>query len=588
MVLKQSKMAGLGFCVVTASGLWLAGCKGPMERTPEQALRESMIASHRAHLAAVSSARDVKLNREPSDVESELSNERRDELDQMSGMSAYKGKTPDYGPNLAGATTDGGLRLALQEAVALAVKNNLDLQVARMTPAISEARIVQAKAVFDATFFTNLNYSKLDTPQPGGFVPGLSGNTQREDVQLSTGIRKPLISGGEITLQTDLNRNEAVPSIFGVAKFYDADVMVNLQQPLLRNFGSDLNRSNIVLSQNDRLAEAQQLRRRLLDLAAQVESEYWNLVFTHQELLVRVRLLERSTEDRDRLIERRGYDASPVEITEANSFVESHRADVIRAREAVRVSSDQLKRLVNAPELPLADETLIFPVDSPADEPITFSLLDLVTTALNSRPEMKIALLDIKDASIRQRIADNGRLPLLDLAASVAVNGVSINNGQESYSELGDRDFIDYILGLQFEMPIGNRSAEGLYRQRQLERRSTTLSYQRQAQDVVLEVKNALRRVQTSYELIGATRAARRAAADSLRAIEVQEASGVALTPQFLINQKLSTQERLAGAEVQEARALTDYHSAIAVLYQAAGTLLERNNIQFRTEPDIN
>jgi len=36
---------------------------------------------------------------------------------------------------------------------------------------------------------------------------------------------------------------------------------------------------------------------------------------------------------------------------------------------------------------------------------------------------------------------------------------------------------------------------------------------------------------------------------------------------------------------VQEARALTDYHSAIAVLYQSAGTLLERNNIEFRTEP---
>jgi outer membrane protein len=101
---------------------------------------------------------------------------------------------------------------------------------------------------------------------------------------------------------------------------------------------------------------------------------------------------------------------------------------------------------------------------------------------------------------------------------------------------------------------------------------------------VVLEVKVALRNVQTSYELIGATRAARRAAADSLRAIEVQEASGVALTPQFLINQKLSTQERLANAEVQEAQALTDYHNSIAVLYQSVGTLLERNNIEFRIE----
>ncbi len=573
------------FGLASATALWLVGCQSPMARTPEQALRESMIAAHRAHLSAVSSAQVVELSRVPSDVESELSDDRRAELDGMSGMSAYKDRGQDFGPDLQGINDETGVKLSLQEAVALAVKNNLDLKVARMTPAISESRITQAKAVFDATFFTNINYSKLDTPQPGGFVPGLSGNTKREDVQLSTGIRKPLISGGQITVQADLNRNEAVPSVFGVPKFYDSDVLVNLQQPLLRNFGSDINRSNIVLSQNDRMAEAQLLRQRLLDVAARVEQGYWGLVFAHHQLLIRTRLLERSTHDRDRLIERRGYDASPVEITEANSFVELHRADVIRARADVRNASDQLKRLINSPSLPLADETLIMTVDLPTDEPIRFSLLDMVTTALRHRPEMQIALLDIKDASVRQRVADNARLPLLNLAAVAQFNGVAIGNGQEAFGELGEGDFIDYILGAQFEMPIGNRQAQGLYRQRQLERRATALVYQRQGQDVVLEVKTALRNVQTSYELIGATRAARRAAADSLRAIEVQEASGVALTPQFLINQKLSTQERLADAEVQEAQALTDYHNAIARLYQATGTLLERNNIEFRIEP---
>jgi outer membrane protein len=586
MILKQRIKSGFAYAGVV-SACWLVGCQGPMQRSEEQALRESMIAAHQAHLSAVAEARAVELSREPSDVESELSDERRAELDEMSGLSAYKDIQLSPGTDLLGKDSVQVVRLSLQEAVALAVRNNLDLKVARMTPAISEARIVQAQAVFDATFFTNLNYSKLDTPQPGGFVPGLSGNTKREDVQLSTGIRKPLISGGQITVQTDLNRNEAVPSIFGVAKFYDADVLVSIEQPLLRNFGSDINRSNIVLAQNDRMAEAEQLRSELLEITSRVEQGYWDLAFTHQQLRVRVRLLERSTQDRDRLIERRGYDASPVEITEANSFVESHRADVIRARADVRDTSDQLKRLINAPNLPLADETLVVPIDQPTDKPIQFSLLDLVTTALRHRPEMKIALLDIKDSSVRQRVADNARLPLLNIAASVGVNGVAVANGQSAYNNLGDGDFIDYILGAQFEMPIGNRSAEGLYRQRQLERRATALVYQRQAQDVVLEVKITLRAVQTSYELIGATRASRRAAADNLRALEVQEASGVALTPQFLINQKLSAQERLAGAEVQEARAMSDYHNAIADLYQSVGTLLERNGIEFRVESGV-
>lgn len=573
-------------CLSVASTAWLAGCAGPMDQTPEEALRESMIAAHRAHLASVAEASVLELSREPSDVESELSDERRNELDEMSGPEAYKDIELQTGTDLTGSDAAPAVRLSLQQAVALAVKNNLDLQVARMTPAISEARIVQAQGVFDATFFTDANFSKLDTPQPTGNVPGFSGNTQREDIQLSTGIRKPLISGGQITIQTDVNRNEAIPSVFSVSKYYDADVLVNIEQPLLRNFGADINRSNIVLAQNDRLAEAQQLKRRLLDVVARVEAGYWDVYFAQQQLRIRVSLLERSTDDRDRLIERRGYDASPVEITEANSFVELHRADVIRARSAVRVASDQLKRLLNSPDLPIADETLIVPVDEPTDEPISFSLLDLVTAALRHRPEMQIALLDIKDASVRQRVADNSRLPLLNIAATAQMNGVATGSASDAYDDMDDGDFIDYILGAQFEMPIGNRQAEGLYRQRQLERRATALVYQRQAQDVVLEVKNALRNVQTSYELIGATRAARRAAADSLRAIEVQEASGVALTPQFLINQKLSTQERLANAEVQEAQALTDYHNAIAALYQSTGTLLERNNIDFRLDTD--
>ena len=585
MMIKRYWLTGLaGLCLLSAG--WLSGCAGPMDQTPAEAMREQMIASHRAHLASVSEAKLIELSREPSDVESELSDERREELDKMSGLRAYQDMPIIAGPDLTGEEDVKTLNLSLQQAVAMAVKNNLDVQVARMTPAISESRLVQAQAVFDATFFTDVNYANLDTPQPTGAVPGFSGNTQSETFELSTGIRKSLTTGGRVTLQADMTRNRPTPGLYSVNKFYEADVLVNLEQPLLRNFGSDINRANIILTRNDKLAEAQQLKRTLLRTAAEVEAGYWDVFFAHQQLRIRMKLLERSTDDRDRLIERRGYDASPVEITEANSFVELQRADVIRARSQVRSASDQLKRLINSPELPIAEETLIVPVDAPTDEPITFSLLDLVTEALRSRPEMKIALIDIKDATVRQRVADNARLPLLNVAATVQFNGVDNDTAGEAFNRASDADFIDYLLGAQFEMPIGNRSAEGLYKQRQLERRSAALVYQRQAQDVVLEVKNALRNVQTSYELIGATRAARRAAADSLRAIEVQEASGVALTPQFLINQKLSTQERLANAEVQEVQAMTDYHNAIATLYQAAGTLLKRNNIEFRDEAE--
>ena len=85
-----------------------------------------------------------------------------------------------------------------------------------------------------------------------------------------------------------------------------------------------------------------------------------------------------------------------------------------------------------------------------------------------------------------------------------------------------------------------------------------------------------------AYELMGSTRAARRAAADSLRAIEEQEQAGAALTPEFLLDLKLDTQRRLAEAQIAEVEAQVNYNIAIAEFYRAMGTLLDRNGIDFQ------
>ena len=74
---------------------------------------------------------------------------------------------------------------------------------------------------------------------------------------------------------------------------------------------------------------------------------------------------------------------------------------------------------------------------------------------------------------------------------------------------------------------------------------------------------------------------ARRAASDNLRAIEEQERAGAGLTPEFLLDLKLSSQSRVADAETQEIKALTDYNTAVANFLHAQGTLLKQNGITF-------
>lgn len=571
-------------CLTLLAGGQLLSCASPLDYRKEEQLRQTLLKQYRQRLDAAHAGVVIELQREPSDVERELPEARRAELDRISGIEAYRGDPLNIGMGLTGDEETQLVQLSLQQAIELAVKHNLDLQVARLIPAVARTRITQAEAAFDLTFFAGLDFQKLDTPQPGGIVPGLAGDTQSQRFDITTGLRQPLKTGGEVQLQTNLLRDQRRPSFFAVDRFYDANLSLSITQPLLRGFGHDVNTAQITLARSAHVAEVQQLRLTMINLAAEVEDAYWQLAAAKQRLLIQNRLLERTVEDRDRLKRREGFDVSPVRMTEANSFVELRRAEVIRARQQVRTASDALKRLINAPDLPLSDETLVVPSDTPMEDAIRFSLLDVVQTALDRRPEMKTALLSIKDASVRQRVAENARLPMLNLTAGINYSGLSLNDGADAWARIFEGNYIDYIVGAQFEHTLGNRSADAFYSQRLLERQASVVDYQRQAQDIVLEAKNAMRQVQTAYELIGATRAARRAAADSLRAIEEQERAGVALTPEFLLDLKLQTQQRLADAETQEVQALADYNNAIARLYQVKGTLLDRSGIGFDEE----
>ena len=392
-------------------GAVLTGCKkGPLYETESERMRAIVMQAQQEHLQRIANAGVVKVSRDKSDVEAELTSERRQELDEMSGIVAYEDDKPQYGKSLIGGEEVSVVEISLERAVELAVEGNLDLRVIRLVPAITEQQVVQADAVFDVVLFGDVSWQKLDTPQPPGALPGLSNDVQSEDLAFTAGLRKLLDTGGTVTLQTDLTNNERTPSLFTVNDYWTSDVILGISQPLLRGFGDEVNRAQVVLTENAEMADVARLRQTMLDVVFSVEQSYWQLRFSLQRLKIQTRLLDRTIDDRDRLVKRRDFDVSPVRIAEANSFVELRRADVIRARQQVRDASDALKRLINSPELPLAGEVLLVASDSPNESPIEFSLLDALTTALDQRPELEIARLAITDAGIRQKVADNAKL----------------------------------------------------------------------------------------------------------------------------------------------------------------------------------
>lgn len=492
----------------------------------------------------------------------------------------------DLGPDLLDQPQR-EVRVSLETSIAEAIRNNLAAQQSRLQPAIAEAEVEAAEAVFDAVLFANTGFSKIDQPQAIPVINGIPlglGSTATRSWAFETGVRKPLETGGSFSVSTDATRlkNETEGLGYTPDPAWTNAVRLGFTQPLLRGFGSDVNLAQVRLSRNAERARVQDLRQTLLQLVYDVEAAYWTLVVAREQLQIATWLVEVGERVRDVLAKRRDFDTRQSQYSDAVATVEQRKARVIEARRAVRLASDRLKTLVNDPQVSLESEVLVAPVDFMTDAAVNIDLREAMLTSLQGRPEVVKSLLRVDDASIRQLVADNSRLPALDLTAQAAWFGLA-DSGGDSYSELFEGNFVNYIIGAAFSQPIGNRAAEANYRAARLERSSTIIGFRRQVQEVTLQVKTSLRDCQTDYELISATRSTRLAAGENLRALLVEEETLASLTPEFL-NLKFQRQDRLALSQLDEYRALASYNTSVAALYRVLGTGLEMNRVELDVE----
>lgn len=569
--------------------LLLTGCSAPESLHSEAALRRSVVESVRRELAQAETWPDVRtLERGPGLERLALKPELIPELERMAGPASYDRADLPLDDDLLGRPQS-VLPLTLQQAIHLAVNNNLQIQFARLAPAIAEAQAIAAEAAFDWTLFNTFEFNNLDQPRTVtrlGFQAFGTGVEQRQTVTNATGLRRNLPTGGQLTLQHDLGYTDiATPGLSASPDpAREAALTLRLDQPLFRGFGSDVALAQVRLNRNAEREQIAALKRDLLRSVSETERAYWQLHQAQRDLQILHRLYERGVRTRDRVIARE-FEATPAQIASARSRVERRWADVVRARNALRAASDALKAQINDPRAPLGAEVLLLAVDDAIDAPVSFSLADVLTTALQQRPEIQQAILSIDNTSIRQQLADNARLPRLDLRLQARLAGLN-DHWSDAWDQVIDRDFVDYLIGVQFEQPLGNRAAEAQYRQRRLERMQAVIAYRNTVQQVVLEVKRALRAAATNYQLIQQTRVARYAEAENLRSTEVQ----MQLVRGFTLidlDLQFRLQEALAAAEREEMAALVEYQVALAQLYAAMGTALERNRIIFRVpHPD--
>lgn len=463
--------------------------------------------------------------------------------------------------------------LSLKQCIEHMLANNLDLKVEQFNPDMQEKEIVKEKAVFDPLARFSLQDNKLMI-SPTTFLNGVGrkgGSYEQETVNYDAGLSKRFLTGGvgDVSFTTDRYRTNSFWQY--ESPTYFSQVVFSLNQPLLRNFGIDLNRSRIRVSTNNREISKTQLEDRTAKMVTGLQQLYWNLYLSQQVLEVKkgsLQLARDLMKRNEALVEVGKLPA--IEILRAKTGVASREEAVIVADKAVRDLEDLLKERLNAP---LHDRSVVL-----MDKPILKEfqkreVSDYLGIALSKRPECEQARMQLENLKIAHAAAKNAMLPLFDVQASYGINATSPHYSGSVHDLDAGGDY-SWLVGFKMEIPLGNRWAKNNYEKSSLELKKAETALASLENKIELEIKEAIRQIETNQQRITATREARRLSETSLQAEEERMTLGMSTSVDVL-----RVQEELAAAQAGETKALIDYINSLNGLDEALGMLLENCQI---------
>ncbi len=461
------------------------------------------------------------------------------------------------------------VRLTIEEVLERVLRHNFALDVARYNPAIEATRLVEAEALFDASLYSNI--SKLIQDRPSGSQ--LSA-TDFDRFSWETGVRKLLPGGMRVNTSYSLERQSTSLAFQQLNPQYFSQLNLGFQQPLLRGFGIDYNRSAIVVASHGQRIADHQYREQVRDVVRQVEATFWRLVQARGEVVISARLLEKFESIYDFLEKRKDFDVNKIQLEDTKANLETTRAEFLRILSAVRNAEDALIALMNDPELNLGNEIEIIPDGIPVYPRIVVDRIGELQTALESRTEIKSAQLAVMNAAIGIGQARNELLPRLDLTFNYAVDGLG-KSADRSFDEVTKHDFTEYSIGVEFEIPIGNRAAKARHQRARLTLAQAEAELKRRTEQIITEVNVAVRNLETNWAVILPRLESVEAGVRQVEAIDARaERKDYAQ-----LNAELGAHNGLAAGRRQLLQALVDYYLSVIDLERAKGTLLEYNNI---------
>jgi outer membrane protein len=392
-------------------------------------------------------------------------------------------------PRIQQLMRDGKIMLSMNDAVALALENNLDLVLARYNLNIADTDVLRAEA---GANILGVNTGIVQNT-PGGGVGGLSGavgsgtggtsvaaggvGTGTNGLVSSTlGIGAPITSFDPVvnsTLQMDrdfaqfttvpnllpiVNTNTATADFsylqgfhwgtnfavgfnnthvttndpaFAYSPSVNSGLQFRLTQNLLQGFGLVPNTRFIRIAKNNREISDVAFRLQIITTVDQIENLYWDLVYAYENVRVQQEALtfaQRTLADNKQQVQ--FGTLPPIQVVSAQSTVSTDQQALILAQTNLELQEllmkNALSRTLEDPALAGADVIPTSTMQLPEKEPIV-PLQDLVRDALGHRAELAESRIDLNSRELNNKAVRNAMLPTLQLFAYYGGSGVGGN-----------------------------------------------------------------------------------------------------------------------------------------------------------------
>lgn len=515
--------------------------------------------------------------------------------------------------------------LSLREALALALENNKDIEVARENVRIAEFDLQGAQGIYDPRITTTAFYERAENPISSFLSGGQDGSVIESHYTGSARLegQSPVL-GGNYRLDFSSLRLTTNNQFTALNPQYPTALTFSYTQPLLRGLKIDNSRRQIEIARKNLSLTDAQFRQRAIDTITNVQRAYWDLVFALRSLQVQrdaVEVARTQLKHNKRLVEE--GQLAPIDVVASEAQISTYEQRVFGALEEVSRSENNLKNLIaENQKADLWNESLV-PID-PVDLAVPeVSLSEALKTAMENRPELQQSTVMREINEIDQRYFKDQTKPAVDLVGTYGINGLagSISTagvnpftasnlqtrqrvdelsvlagleplpivppqtfspdllggfGQSLQGLLANR-YNNFRVGVQISLPLRNRTAEAQLGRSLVEAERIGTQREQLEQTIQVDVRNALQSMRSSEARLRAAVATREANEQQFASEQRKLDAGQSTV--FLV---LERQTALTEARGLELKAQTDLNKAIADLQRATGNALRVNSIVVR------